>query len=130
MARYRFSPFDVEEQCAHARRSQYHDSESNGPALVFLVNGRMAGLRSNGIPRLIDDDPLTFDIIYAMAQRPAEVTKNLRVCVGLEAFEPLFCHEPIDIFIDIDNDGSLTTVGATVPKAEIGHIANDDMAPG
>ena len=136
MTRYKFNPFEVEEQCAHAQRAHYFDRGCDGPCLVLFVDGSMAGLRSNGIPRLIDDEPMTFDILYAKARGVSELTKNLKINIGLEAFKPIFERHPIDIFIDIDNHGTTYSVGATIPKEDSGpfsmssRVRDDDMAPG
>jgi len=113
MTRYSFQPFDVEEQCRHAQLAHYYDRGSNVPALVLLIDGTSACLYSNGIPRLFSDDPDSYNRLVAKVIEPAEVTKNLMINIPLNAFTPLFPHEPLKINIDI-NDGAVARVSATV----------------
>jgi len=135
MPRYKFRPFEVEEQCLHAKRSRDHDRDCDGPELIFIIDGTRAVLRSNGIPRFIDEDLVTFDIVMAHAKEPVEHAKDIKLHIPVTSFMPLFDLCPIDIFIDIADDGITCSVGATIPKSmgqfSMGcHIKDDDMAPG
>jgi hypothetical protein len=135
MPRYKFSPFEVEEQCLHAKRSRHYDRDCDGPELVFISDGTRAALRSNGIPRFIDEDQVTFDIVMAHAKEPVEHVKYMKLHIPITSFMPLFGHRPIDIFIDIADDGITCSVGAIIPKdmgqSSMGCYAeDDDMAPG